>query len=65
MIKGVSDPEKLWITSPFIRLYWSHVPRTGKLQARGGSMQGLRRKYPGARGDDAVAADRGRVSALP
>ena len=43
----------------------SHVQRTGQLEARGGSVQGLRRKYPGAGGDDAVAAHRGQVSALP
>jgi hypothetical protein len=43
----------------------AHVPRTRKLEARSGSVQGLRREYPGARGDDAVAAHRCQVSALP
>jgi hypothetical protein len=42
-----------------------HVPRTRKLEARSGSVQGVRGEYPGARGDHAVAADRCPVSALP
>jgi hypothetical protein len=42
-----------------------HVPWTGKLEAGSGSVQGVRREYPGARGDDAVAAYRCQVSALP
>jgi hypothetical protein len=42
-----------------------YVPGTGELEAGGGSVQGLQREYPGARGDDAVAAHRCQVSALP
>ena len=53
----------------YIRLFFAytvaHVPRARELQARGGSVQGLRREYPGSRGDDAVAAHRCQVSALP
>jgi hypothetical protein len=42
-----------------------HVPRTRKLEARSGSVQGLRREYPRTRRDDAVAAHRYQVSAVP
>jgi hypothetical protein len=53
----------------FIRLLFAyteaHVPRTRKLETGGGSLQGLRREHPGARGDSAVTARRCQVSALP
>src|ERR1700744_3250203 len=53
----------------YIRLLFAytefHVCRTGKLEVRRGSLQGLRREYPGAGGDDAFAACCSEVSALP
>jgi hypothetical protein len=52
-----------------IRLFFAytvaHVPRARELEMRGGSLQGLRREYPGARRDDAVTARRSQVPALP
>jgi hypothetical protein len=42
-----------------------HVSGTRELETRGGSLQRMWREYPGACGDDAVAARCCQVSALP
>ena len=53
----------------YFRLFFAytdpHVPRTGNLKARSGSVQGLRREYSRTCRDNAVATCRGQVSALP
>ena len=53
----------------YILLFFAYtvapVPRTGEFEAGGVAVQGVRREYSGARGDDAVAAHRCQVSALP
>jgi hypothetical protein len=43
----------------------AYVPRTRKLETRSGPVQRLRREFPGACGNDALAAHRCQVSALP
>ena len=67
MLPGPTEPSLG--TCGYIRLFFAYtvgdVPRTGELETRRGSLQGLRREYPGARGDDAVAAGYCQVSALP
>jgi hypothetical protein len=55
---------RLWIYSPFLRLYWFHVSRTTEPEAGCHSLQGMSGKHPGAGGMCAGPADRRQVPAL-
>jgi hypothetical protein len=59
--------QQLWAVDAF-RLIFAyagfHVPRTGKLEARCGPVQGLSGEHPGARRVCTSPADRCQVSAL-
>jgi hypothetical protein len=66
-------PQEEWATATAkednIRLLFAytdlHVPRAGKLEVGGGSMQGLRREHPRARRVDACTTDHCQMSSLP
>jgi hypothetical protein len=61
---GLSGTFSLCISSPFVRLYLLHVPRTRKLKADRNPVQGLSGEHPGASRVSAGPAGRGQVPHL-